>query len=281
VSNKLFAGGAILPADRNILETTFSTSARLPAASGCARQELVTENGRAGRLIVPGPGEGARGAMMTMTARKSTQKDKILNSATQLFARQGYHGTSTREISRLADVSENTIFRHFDRKEDLFWSALRARCSAMKLRRDLVDRMADGDAPEIVLPKIFEFLGDILNYSPELLRLIAVAMLEFEFKSDTFCDEFLSPAFAAIGRYLNLSVRNGKIRNLDPTMVTAALTTMVLVHPWLSRLLEDDQQSYADNRDAGRAYTRFWMDVLSPRMAAYKKPLSQATEGVV
>ena len=218
---------------------------------------------------------------MPLTVKNSTQQDKILNSAVQLFARQGYHGTSTREIARLADVSENTIFRHFDRKEDLFWAVLRTRCAGVKLRRDVTEGMQAGQAPEVILPKIIEFFTDILNYSPELLRLIAVAMLEFEFKSDTFCDEFLSPAFGAIGGYLNLSVRNGKIRNLDPTMVTAALTTMVLVHPWLSRLLEDGHQSYADNRDAGRAYTRFWMDVLSPRMAAYKKPLSQATEDVV
>jgi AcrR family transcriptional regulator len=209
--------------------------------------------------------------------KNSTQKDKILNSAAQLFARQGYHGTSTREISRLADVSENTIFRHFDRKEDLFWSALRARCSALKLRRDLVERMTGGDAPEIVLPRIFEFLGDILNYSPELLRLIAVAMLELQFKADTFCDEFLSPAYAAISKYLELSVRNGKIRKLDPTMVSAALTTMVLVHPWLSRLIDGAQQPYSDDRDVGRVYSQFWLEVLSPRMAPYKQPTSSTT----
>ncbi len=214
---------------------------------------------------------------MPLTVKSSTQKDKILNSAAQLFARQGYHGTSTREIARLADVSENTIFRHFDRKEDLFWSALRTRCSAMKLRRDLVERMADGDAPEVVLPKICEFLGDILNYSPELLRLVAVAMLELQFKADAFCDEFLSPAYSEIDKYLELSMRNGKIRNLDPTMVTAALTMMVLVHPWLSRLIDGAQQPCSDNRDAGRAYSRFWLDVLSPRMAAYQQPTSSTT----
>lgn len=57
---------------------------------------------------------------MQVPVKNSAQKDAILAAASQLFARQGYHGTSTREIARLADVSENTIFRHFDRKEDLF-----------------------------------------------------------------------------------------------------------------------------------------------------------------
>ena len=112
---------------------------------------------------------------MPVQVKNSTQKEKIVGAAAQLFARQGYHGTSTREIARLADVSENTIFRHFERKEDLFWFAVRARCSAVQLRRDVLEGMSDGSAPEVILPKIIEFLSDILNYSPELLRLIAVA----------------------------------------------------------------------------------------------------------
>ena len=209
-----------------------------------------------------------------MPVKNSAQKEKIVAAAAQLFARQGYHGTSTREIARLADVSENTIFRHFDRKEDLFWSAVRARCSAVKLRRDVMEGMAEGEAPDIILPKIIEFLSDILNYSPELLRLIAVALLEMQWKADIFCDEFLSPAFSAIGNYLAMNVQKGRIRNLDPTMVTAALTTMVLVHPWLSRLIDNGKVSYSDNRDAGRAYSRFWLEVLTPRVSVNLHPIS-------
>ena len=208
---------------------------------------------------------------MQVQVKNSTQKERILAAASQLFARQGYHGTSTREIARLSDVSENTIFRHFERKEDLFWSALRARSSAMRLRRDLVEGMTEGDGPDVILPKIIELLADILNYSPELLRLIAVALLEMQWKADVFCDEFLSPVFSAINKYLEISVRNGRVRNLDPTMVTAALTTMVLVHPWLSRHTSSEETKYADGRAAERAYTTFWLDVLSPRAATNER----------
>ena len=211
---------------------------------------------------------------MPLQVKNSTQKEKIVGAAAQLFARQGYHGTSTREIARLADVSENTIFRHFERKEDLFWFAVRTRCSAVNLRRDVLDGMSEGTAPEVILPKIFEFLSDILNFSPELLRLIAVALVEMQWKADMFCDECLTPAFSAISKYLAMNVRNGRIRNLDPTMVTAALTTMVFVHPWLSRLIDGGQLSYSDSREAGRAYSRFWLDVLSSRTHVYLQPIS-------
>ena len=208
---------------------------------------------------------------MLPSVKNSAQKDKIVAAASQLFARNGYHGTSTREIARLADVSENAIFRHFDRKEDLFWWALRMRCSAVKLRRDMVDGMADGAAPEVMLPKIIEFLADILNYSPELLRLIAVALLEMQWKADVFCEEYLSPAFSAICQYLAMNIQKGKVRNLDPTMVTSALTTMVLVHPWHSRHMSSEKSLYTDGRSAERAYTAFWLDVLAPRAATYER----------
>jgi len=215
---------------------------------------------------------------MPLQVKNSSQKEKIISSAAQLFARQGYHGTSTREIARLADVSENTIFRHFERKEDLFWSAVRSRCTAVKLRRDVLEGMAAGEAPEVIVPRIVEFLSDLLNYSPELLRLIAVALLEMQWKADIFCDECLSPAFSAIGQYLAMNVQKGRVRNLDPTMITAALTTMVLVHPWLSRMIDGGKTSYSDNRDAGRAYTRFWLEVLSPRAPVFPLPVPPATQ---
>jgi len=169
---------------------------------------------------------------MPIQLKNSTQKEKILGSAAQLFARQGYHGTSTREIARLADVSENTIFRHFERKEDLFWFAVRARCSAVNLRKDVLEGMLDGSPPEVILPKIIEFLSDILNYSPELLRLIAVALVEMQWKADIFCDECLTPAFSAINKYLAMNVRNGRVRNLDPTMVTAASYLIPTTGKW-------------------------------------------------
>ena len=202
---------------------------------------------------------------MQVPVKNSTQKDAILGAASQLFARQGYHGTSTREIARLADVSENTIFRHFERKEDLFWSAFRSRCAAIKLRRDMTEGMAEGVALEVILPKIIEFLTDILNYSPELVRLMAVAMLEMQWKADLFCDESLHRLSIQSAKYLAMIVEKGKVRKVDPTMVTAAMTTMVLVYPWMSRHASPGESRYPDSRAAERAYTAFWLDVLAPR----------------
>src|SRR6516225_7071892 len=111
---------------------------------------------------------------MASTLKNSERTEKIVQAAGQLFARQGYHGTSTREIAHLADISENTLFRYFEHKEDLFWSALEASFRGVRLRKDLLDAMAECEAPEIVLPRVLALLVETVTFKPQLLCLIAV-----------------------------------------------------------------------------------------------------------
>jgi AcrR family transcriptional regulator len=201
---------------------------------------------------------------MTMTTKQVERTGKIIQAASQLFARQGYHGTSTREIARLADISENTLFRHFEHKEDIFWAALRAGLGGLRLRKDLLDSIAQCEVPEVVLPKIVSALVDTVTYKPQLLCLIVVAMIELRWKAETICHEHLSPIFAAFHRYLAMNIESGRIRNLDPRMITSALGMTVLVHPELSRLISGGPPPHSDSRDAVRAYTKFWLDILAP-----------------
>jgi len=44
---------------------------------------------------------------------------RILEAATRVFAREGVSGATTREIARLAEVNEVTLFRYFKNKNEL------------------------------------------------------------------------------------------------------------------------------------------------------------------
>lgn len=201
---------------------------------------------------------------MNLPPKNSERTGRIIQAAAQLFARQGYHGTSTREIARLAEISENTLFRHFEHKEDIFWAALRAGLKGLTLRKELIDGITECHAPEIVLPQILSLLVDAVTFKSESLCLIAVALIELRWKAETICHEHLSPIFSAFRRYLALNIESGKVRNLDPSMITAALGMIVLVHPELSRLISGGPPPHSDSREAIRAYTKFWLDVLVP-----------------
>ncbi|MBL1179110.1 TetR/AcrR family transcriptional regulator, partial [Pantanalinema sp. GBBB05] len=57
---------------------------------------------------------------MSRTSRAATEtRDRLLKAAIQVFSTEGYVGATTREIARVAEVSEVTLFRHFQSKEQL------------------------------------------------------------------------------------------------------------------------------------------------------------------
>lgn len=55
--------------------------------------------------------------------RRRTREDvngRICDAARELFAARGFHGATTREIARVADVSETLLFRYYGSKAALF-----------------------------------------------------------------------------------------------------------------------------------------------------------------
>ncbi len=56
----------------------------------------------------------------TAKARRSSRKEPLLDVAAQLFCRQGFAGTSIRDIARTVKMLPGSIYCHFDSKETLF-----------------------------------------------------------------------------------------------------------------------------------------------------------------
>lgn len=52
------------------------------------------------------------------------KQEKILDSALELFAKEGFHATSTSKVAKHAGVSEGLIFRHFRNKDGLLQAIL-------------------------------------------------------------------------------------------------------------------------------------------------------------
>lgn len=52
--------------------------------------------------------------------KEEDTRERILNAAKEVFSNKGYSGSTTREISLVADVAEVTLFRHFETKNNLF-----------------------------------------------------------------------------------------------------------------------------------------------------------------
>ena len=52
------------------------------------------------------------------------RRDEILKAARRVFAEQGFHGTTTRELAAAAQVSEALLFKYFPNKEAIYKAML-------------------------------------------------------------------------------------------------------------------------------------------------------------
>jgi AcrR family transcriptional regulator len=196
---------------------------------------------------------------------------RVVEAAVKLFAQQGYHGTSTREIARMADVSENTLFRHFVCKEDLFWTALRSSAASIP-DWSVLARIRTGDSLQVVLPEILESLTETATRRPEVLRLIAVAFVELQSKAEAQCKLLLSPILSEVNEYLARSIAKGEVLRVDPTLLVASLTSMAFMYPQFIRLTSGCYPAQIDSRGAAKAFSKFWLDMLAPRPPESQMP---------
>lgn len=97
-----------------------------------------------------------------------TPRDRIVAAAEAVFADKGVHGTSLREIARIAETNVNLIGYYFTNKDDLFDAVVDARStelnrSRQKMLEELEERYMPGAPPvediiRSLLKPFFEFL---------------------------------------------------------------------------------------------------------------------------
>jgi AcrR family transcriptional regulator len=54
----------------------------------------------------------------------SARREQLLDVALEVFAKQGYHGTSMNDVAERAGVTKPVLYQHFDSKRDLYLALL-------------------------------------------------------------------------------------------------------------------------------------------------------------
>ncbi len=200
---------------------------------------------------------------MKKTAERSVTEVRLVEAAVQLFSRQGFKGTSTRDIAQLAGVNEATLFRCFGKKTDLFWAAAESRLNRLKFGRELQSGLASDLDPDVIVPMLAAFVVENMSERPELMRLLYVARFELS-GADQIFREHLGPIFDAVHAYFSRCAAKGVIRDLDPTVATLGLAGAVGAHLNLHQLFTGRDVPW-DAQNAAPIYAQLWLNALQQR----------------
>jgi AcrR family transcriptional regulator len=109
-------------------------------------------------------------------------KTKIRGAAKKLFTRQGFHGTTVREIAHAAGVSMGKLYLYYPTKEDIFIDLVQQMMQRMESlrRKELMPLMSSPD-PES-LKKLGMAIGRIVSENLDYWRLMYIDVVEFRHK---------------------------------------------------------------------------------------------------
>jgi AcrR family transcriptional regulator len=171
---------------------------------------------------------------------KGDAEARILASAAAMFANSGYNGVSTRDIASGAQVNEVTIYRHYPRKRDLYVAVLDAELQQVKLRGDLLARVAEAGDAKTAVDRTFELIVATMTQRQELLRLVQYSALELSDDIDPLLRRHLGQLVEVIARYLEPWVAQGELRCTSAKALVLSLIAIILSHHSLHRLFSSD-----------------------------------------
>ncbi len=102
---------------------------------------------------------------------KSNTTDKIVEVASKLFGRYGFHKTSMDEIARTARKAKGSLYYHFTSKEELFTEVVAREINNLKMQLAAIVNDEDLDATEKIkryLSTRMEILSHAVNYHETL-----------------------------------------------------------------------------------------------------------------
>ncbi len=104
---------------------------------------------------------------MAVNHKNQSTKERILAAAGELFAVQGFDGTTIRDICAKADVNLASVNYHFNDKENLFGEVIRFGFESAMSKYPPNYRFEEADTPE---KKLRQFIWNILmrRYDREL-----------------------------------------------------------------------------------------------------------------
>ena len=144
------------------------------------------------------------------------RRSRIIDAALRLFADKGFNGTRTREIAKLAGISETLIFQHFKTKEDLYRVALGELFSQHPVMPEVEEKMAKKDDVGV-----FSTLAlHLIRHNREdrrIMRLAIFSALEGLHLAEIVYDskEMGPPLPELLGRYVQQRIDEGAFKKVN------------------------------------------------------------------
>ncbi|MFN3927790.1 MAG: TetR/AcrR family transcriptional regulator [Pseudanabaenaceae cyanobacterium] len=152
---------------------------------------------------------------------------KILQSAQKLFAKQGFDGTTTKDLANDAGVAEGTLFRYFPNKKAILVEV--ATQGWIKILSDLLTELSEMASYRAIA----QVMRNRMSHMQENVELMKVCFMEAQFHPDLrdrIQSEVINKMTEIAEIYFTEAIEKGIYRHdLDPKVIARVFVGMFAI----------------------------------------------------
>ena len=167
-------------------------------------------------------------------------RTRILKSALRLFARQGYDGTTTRELALAAQVAEGTLFRHFANKKAILVEV--ATSGWVEILTDLLTELSEMANYKAIASVMRRRMLNMQKNSDMLRVCFMEAQLHPDLR-DRIQSEVIGKMTDVAEAFFQTAMERGIYRPMNPKIVAQVFLGMFAIAGFSDQTILDPQAS--------------------------------------
>jgi len=161
----------------------------------------------------------------TRQDRKFAQRwEQILRAAADLFASQGFHRTTTKEIAEAAHVSEGTLYNYFSSKNDLLFGIV-GHLAKSQVSEDWFPDSSPEDVRQF-FSSMLRYRGGFAEHNQAMLQAALSEILADAQLRERYYQQVVKPDMAMLEDQLQTRVDLGQIRPINVPLTARYLSAL-------------------------------------------------------
>jgi AcrR family transcriptional regulator len=194
--------------------------------------------------------------------RAENRRKQLIRLATNLFAKQGFGNTTTKQLAQQAGINESIVFRFFTSKEDLYWHVIENQIKLHGDRSWFLEALQSGGTDRQVFMTI---AMETLHRDMNLLRLLLFSQLESHELSHRFFGTHLAPLYDALATYVQDGIRAGRFRKVDPVLAARFFIGGLAHHFQIQEIFSGRDYRDFNPRDVAESFVDVWLQGIRRR----------------
>lgn len=165
--------------------------------------------------------------MSELAVSQSNTRQKIINAALLVAAREGFVKATTDQIARKAGVSEGIIYHYFKSKDDLCCNMIKER--AEEFRQKLIEEIKGSPTAKDKLERLIDFNFQYFTGKGNIFRTIYGKSGDTTIMMGHILKVAIIPYVKIVEDIIRQGVKEGEFKDLNPNLAASSLLGMMQI----------------------------------------------------